>query len=605
MEYNWKFKRPNPLVTREYEAHGIPNMLGQIMINRGLGYKDYKALTEDFLQMVNDYCDNIPGIRAAANRIKRALRDEKTKIFVFSDYDTDGITSAAIFYQFCKMLSETDKRYSNNIDIYIPERNEGYGISEKWCENLVDKKQKDKDHEYLVITFDNGITRRDLCKSYLHSNNIETIITDHHEPDGEIPSGIVVDPKKDEDRFGEELCGAGISWLIVYQLYKLIVNNEDEDIEYNVIKDIEDNVVKELGKALKITLGYATVGTIGDMMPMTVFNMSLLYNGLNCLNDGDENSRSPVNALAECFNLKEITTKDIGFTLAAAINACGQMGEANTAIKMFIDKEAFDTDELAQDVCKLLNKSRDETKKAKKIIENDLAADIFKDDLFCIYIMKNIPHGIAGKLANHITDNTGKPAIVLVDTGIEELKGSGRCQNETIDMLSVLKTLETEELINYANGHQAACGVSFNKSQIEDAKYRLNELLLDKLESEEITIHPSKDLYIDATINVKDINLKNYQLINTLPYSMNFYNPNLCIKGFIVKARSSQSNVNNICYTIKDLTNNDKIDIWVWNKKAQEYFDNKPTRISLVGSLVRNFMNPKQITMDVADIKFI
>lgn len=340
-------------------------------------------------------------------------------------------------------------------------------------------------------------------------------------------------------------------------------------------------------------------------MPMTVFNMSLLYNGLNCLNDGDENSRSPVNALAECFNLKEITTKDIGFTLAAAINACGQMGEANTAIKMFIDKEAFDTDELAQDVCKLLNKSRDETKKAKKIIENDLAADIFKDDLFCIYIMKDIPHGIAGKLANHITDNTGKPAIVLVDTGIEELKGSGRCQNETIDMLSVLKTLETEELINYANGHQAACGVSFNKSQIEDVKYRLNELLLDKLESEEITIHPSKDLYIDATINVKDINLKNYQLINTLPYSMNFYNPNLCIKGFIVKARSSQSNVNNICYTIKDLTNNDKIDIWVWNKKAQEYFDNKPTRISLVGSLVRNFMNPKQITMDVADIKFI
>lgn len=594
MDYDWKFKRTNPLVAQEYESHGIPQILGQIMFNRGISYRDYQTIINDFWELVNTYCDNIPGIHAVAKRINRALLEPNTKIFVFSDYDTDGITSAGIFYEFCKTLSQELPQYYNKIDIYIPERLEGYGLNDKYCINLVERKKRETDFNYLVITFDNGITKNDQV-AYLSENGIEVIITDHHEPDGEIPLGIVVDPKKDDKRLGEELCGAGIAWLIVYQLYKTIINNnQGKKIDFT-----------NLGRSLQRCLGYATVGTVGDMMPMTLFNLSLLYNGLAYLNNIDLDNKSVIHTLSECFGLKEITTKDIGFSLSAAINACGQMGEANTAFKLFIAQNNSEQLTCAQDICSLLNKSRDETKQAKKIIEADLQKSIFKNDLFCIYIMENIPHGIAGKLANYIAENTGKPSLVLVDMGDEEIKGSGRCQNETIDMLAVLKVLEKQDIIKSANGHQAACGVSFYKNKIDQARQELNKILLLKIENNEIMVSPHRDLYIDAIISVKDINIQNYNIINSLPYSMNFYSPNLCIKGYIVKARSSSSNVNNICYTIKDLTNNNKIDIWVWNKKAQEYFDTKPNKISLVGNLVRNFMNPKQITLDVVDIKFI
>lgn len=594
MDYNWKFKRTNPLVAQEYETYGVPKILGQIMFNRGLSYQDYQTITNNFWELVNAYCDDIPGIHAVANRINRALLEPGTKIFVFSDYDADGITSAGIFFEFCKTLSEELPQYHNKIDIYTPERVEGYGLNDNYCINLVEKKKSEPDFNYLVITFDNGITKNDQV-AYLNKNGIETIITDHHEPDGKIPTGIVVDPKKDDKRLGEELCGAGIAWLIVYQLYKTVINNnQGKNLDFT-----------NLGKALQRCLGYATVGTVGDMMPMTLFNLSLLYNGLVYLNDNTCNNISVIHYLSESFGLKEITTKDIGFSLSAAINACGQMGEVNTAFKLFIAQDEDEKLNCAQDICSLLNKSRDETKQAKKIIEVDLQNNIFKDDLFCIYVMKNIPHGIAGKLANYIAENTGKPSLVLVDTEDNELKGSGRCQNETIDMLAALKLLEKEDIIKSANGHQAACGVCFYKNKIGQARQELNKILLSKIENNEITVKPHKDLYIDATIDIKDINLQNYNIINSLPYSMNFYSPNLCIKGYIVKARSSLSNVNNICYTIKDFTSNNKIDIWVWNKKAQEYFDTNPNKISLVGNLVRNFMNPKQITLDVVDIKFI
>lgn len=591
IKYKWIEKPIDLKVVSKFEKEGINKTLGIILHNRKMDVKDYKNMTEKFWEMTTYLATEITGLNAAAKLLLRTLFDSNSSIRIFADYDTDGITSSAIINDFLSTIQEINSLKSE-FQIYVPERSEGYGLSLNWCKNLIEEKQQHSENNYLVITFDNGITKNEEI-NLLRKFGIETIVTDHHEPDKTIPNGIVVDPKKDDARLGEELCGAGIAWLLVYQMYRIYLENVNNDKE------------GKLAKSLQRCLGYATIGTIGDMMPMTVYNMSLVINGLNYINNVSKNDNpSPLNNLIDCYNVKELTSKDIGFNISAAINACGQMGDVQKALKMFTEEDCLENIDYAKEVCSLCNYSRDETKKAKNKINKDLEAGFFDNHLFCIYVIENIPHGIAGKLSNHISSYTNKPTIVLVDDGTNELKGSGRCTNPTIDMLKTLKPLETKGLIQKAAGHQAACGVVFYKDKLEEAQKELDSKILEAIENMECTMVPEKNLYIDGVIGVADINLKNYKTLSMLPYSMNFYAPNFCLKGYIVSARSSQSNANNICYKIKDLITSDVIEIWVWNIKAEEYYKTNPTEISIVGNLVRNFINPNQITLDVVDLKF-
>lgn len=52
---------------------------------------------------------------------------------------------------------------------------------------------------------------------YLKSRGIDTIVTDHHEPQEKIPDCIVVDPKVARKGF-YDLCGAGVALKLVEAL---------------------------------------------------------------------------------------------------------------------------------------------------------------------------------------------------------------------------------------------------------------------------------------------------------------------------------------------------------------------------------------------------
>lgn len=62
----------------------------------------------------------------AVDRIEKAITRSE-KILVFGDYDVDGTTAVASFYQFLKKIHS-----SEHTDFYIPNRyTEGYGVSKK------------------------------------------------------------------------------------------------------------------------------------------------------------------------------------------------------------------------------------------------------------------------------------------------------------------------------------------------------------------------------------------------------------------------------------------------------------------------------------------
>ena len=102
------------------------------------------------------------------NKIIEGIKLNK-KIFIYGDYDVDGVTSTVLLMLFFREIGY------KNIDYYIPSRFEGYGLNKEALKHM-----KDNGGE-LVITVDCGISAID-CVNYANEIGLEMIITDHHEP---------------------------------------------------------------------------------------------------------------------------------------------------------------------------------------------------------------------------------------------------------------------------------------------------------------------------------------------------------------------------------------------------------------------------------------
>ena len=590
MKYQWIYKSANPLLLAEYRAHGFSDILSRVLINRNVGVNDYDIIKNGTEVKMAEYIDGIHNLKIASLLLLNELRRRRdTKVFAFCDYDADGITSAAIAKTMLEEIYGILQMPLENIQVYVPERSEGYGMNIDWCEEIISKKEENDN--CVVLTFDNGISKVKEV-SFLQRCGVKVIITDHHEPEMTIPSCMVVDPKAYAGRFGEELCGAEIAFLFFKSIINLIC--DEGDCPAAVISQALDK--------LNDMLCLAAIGCIADMMNMnSLFNLSLTSLGLEKINQG---RYQPVAELKTLFNLKEVTSKDIGFSIAAAINACGQMGRANLAFSLFTETDEFKVTEIAEEIYRMYNRNKNLTKKYKDELQSEIDDGMFKENKVCVHIVKDVPHGIAGKLAQSISNLTGKPAIVLVDDGEDALKGSGRAGDSAIDLISVLQPFVKKKHFKYANGHKAACGVAVDREYLEYIQGELDEYV-GKLEAEgKIMLPEAKPLIIDKVVTINDLNERTYKELNNLPYSMNFSHPNLMIDGEIIGMKRSKSNPNNVCYTLRDVNTGRAMDIWAWNLYPQMYNPELHKELKVVGNLNRNFMSPNNFTLDIIDMKF-
>ena len=160
----------------------------EFLINQGYNENEINLLTNKNYETLLPN-DNITNVKEAAYLISNYIEDNEASIYIFSDYDSDGINAGYIIYD---TLVKTKKALESKcfIDLYIPQRAEGYGLNMIWCKEVI----KDKSNKILVITADNGITKKDEV-AFLKAHNIEVLITDHHEPQEKyLPDTLIVDP---------------------------------------------------------------------------------------------------------------------------------------------------------------------------------------------------------------------------------------------------------------------------------------------------------------------------------------------------------------------------------------------------------------------------
>lgn len=428
-------------------------------------------------------------IRKAFQRIEDAIH-KKEQIIIYGDYDVDGITGTAIFWETLKKLGAT-------VMPYIPHRvEEGYGLSEKGIENILQQYPKTS----LIITVDNGIVANKAV-DFAFKKKIDVIITDHHVSDEEheLPQ------KAFSILHTTKLCGAGIAWLISNELFSFF-GEKQEDQTY---------------------LGFAALATIADLVPLQEANRAIVFYGLQELN---KTHRPGLVALFEKsgINKEEIDVYEVGHIIAPRLNATGRLESAMDSLRLLCTHDKKRADELAVKLNEI-NATRqkimiDSVFHAKEIVET--RSELKK---MLIVAHDSYPEGIIGLIASKLVEEYHRPTIVIAK-GEKVSKGSVR----SIQGFNIIQFLRQNShfLVN-VGGHPMAAGFTIATEKIELFQKTLEDLAHLNV-TDDLLVH---SLNIDCEIPFDLISSNLYAMLKSFkPYGMGnpqpiFLSKNVYIRG--------------------------------------------------------------------------
>lgn len=101
-------------------------------------------------------------------RLLKKHLENGSKIYLITDSDVDGFTSASIFYNY--LMEHLSDKYDFTIDVHIPEGKE-HGLK-TFYKDLLDEKQYD-----LIVVPDAGTNDVEECKA-LQKNGYDILILD-------------------------------------------------------------------------------------------------------------------------------------------------------------------------------------------------------------------------------------------------------------------------------------------------------------------------------------------------------------------------------------------------------------------------------------------
>jgi single-stranded-DNA-specific exonuclease len=458
----------------------ISPVLSQLLINRGIvDIESARTFIQSDLSLLSDPM-LLPDIEKSSKRIIDAL-SKGEKVTVYGDYDVDGISATALMVQCLETLSGLYWNQESIIDYYIPDRlEEGYGLSTGAIETI------SKTGTKVIITVDCGVNAFEEAE-FAREKGIDLIITDHHEPCGELPeagraggsSGCdsafgLINPKLATSNYPfRELSGVGVAFMLAWALGQNAPNRNSQPTGSGNKK-----VASEFKDFLMNAMGLAALGTIADVVPLKQENRILAKYGLSSL----QHSENPgIKALKEVAGLndKKIYSYHVGFCLGPRINAAGRVGNAKKGVEMLTAK----CEDTAKEIALYLeseNKRRqkiqsDMLKSARKKVLNDVD---FNSDMAIIISDDNWHQGVIGVVASRLASEFHRPVIIIAIDG-EVGHGSARSIPNFHLHNALLKCQELstdKKLLISFGGHAQAAGLRILKKDIPEFKKIFNTI---------------------------------------------------------------------------------------------------------------------------------
>jgi len=430
----------------------------------------------------------------AKKRIFEAIEKEE-KILIWGDFDCDGVTSSSILY---KALIELGAK----VITFIPDRLiHGHGLNSKELIKLISKEQVK-----LVITVDCGISNVAEV-NLLKSLKIDTIITDHHSTDTELPLALCIINPQVKNAIKEDVNVEDITSLTY---------NSGSVVAYKLaIALLEDNTNQDLKDELLLIAG---CGAVADVVPLLGENRAIVKVALDILNTKKENSHKGIYRLLSKNTQKEITSFDIAFILAPRINAVGRLANAKLSFEFLTTNDNAKIDMIIQQLDNYnkirQSKCQETSEEISQYLKNNSSE---KNNDAIILINENWHIGIIGIVAAKIVEEYNKPCFLMT---IDE-NNNARCSvrsNDSIDVYQVLK--ENENLFLGFGGHKLAGGCSFNLDETTFEKVK--EALLKTIKETKNQEQQANILYADIELDANDVELDILDTINQLePFGQN------------------------------------------------------------------------------------
>jgi single-stranded-DNA-specific exonuclease len=467
-------------------ALGVPPVVARLLAQRGFDSPEEadKFLRPSIAHLHDPY--RLAGLREAAQRLREAVA-RRESIVVHGDYDVDGMTATVLLRRALELMG-------GRVSHFVPERaKDGYGIQATTIERL------HAEGASVIVSVDCGIRATEAARR-ARELGVDLIITDHHEPDAELPPAFaVINPKRRDCTYPDKmLAGAGVALKLAQALLA------------------DDPRVDEL---LPHFVKIAAIGTLADVVPLIGENRVIASCGLAGLSVGPHGAG--IEALLDGSGLlgRTLDSFHVSFMLAPRLNAAGRMSSPELALELLLLRGRDEAVRArARDLARQLgdeNVRRQEHEaamfaEARRIVEGD--PHVGGQNLL-IVVGEGWHRGVVGIVASKLVEAYGKPAIVLsVEDGIA--RGSGR----TIPAFDLLACLESApDVFEQFGGHKMAAGLTLEASRIDEMRRRLTAYANERLSPEDFVPR----LRIDARLGLPDITGEVVQALSKMgPFGM-------------------------------------------------------------------------------------
>ncbi|MGI8672227.1 MAG: single-stranded-DNA-specific exonuclease RecJ, partial [Luteitalea sp.] len=339
---------------------------------------------------------------------------------------------------------------------FIPERlRDGYGLQTPAVERL------HADGVRVIVSVDCGIRSAEAARR-ARELGVDLIITDHHEPEADLPPALaVINPKRRDCPYPDKhLAGVGVAFKVVQALCQRFGKD----------------------KWLPAFLKLAAIGTVADVVPLIGENRIIAKLGLERLSHGPHTVG--LRTLLDSAGLanKTIDGFHVAFVIAPRINAAGRMSTPDLATRLLLasdESQLEDARGLAEQLgAENTRRQAHEAEivaEARKVVETDIQIGAQN----VLVVSGQAWHrGVIGIVASKLVDAFYKPSIVL---SIEDGLAHGSCRSiSAFDMLGALDTCA--DLFHKYGGHKQAAGLTMDAARVPEFRERINAHALARLE---------------------------------------------------------------------------------------------------------------------------
>jgi len=415
-------------VEKILSKHNLSREVTKLLLSREIEEDKVVEFLNSNLEELEDPFD-FEKMDEVVEKVIRA-RKNNSKVFIFGDYDVDGIT-ASVYLTIALRLIGIDTAY------YIPNRlDEGYGLNRQAIDYV------DKRNGKLIITVDTGINSIEDVE-YARSLGIEVIITDHHKIIKDKKNELlIINPKLSENYKFKYLSGAGVAFKVACGVYK------------ELKKDL-----KPLYEYLDIVM----IGTLADVMPLKSENRIIVKNGLEALKN------TKIKGLKVLLNYlklspKEMSTTDISFFVSPLLNALGRIGRSRTGADFFLENDDAKLYSIIEDMKDSNNKRR----QFEREIFDEIVQEVDKKEKLKYIFMKSKEwhHGVIGVVASRLAVRYNVPVILI---SLHNNLGKASCRSVVgINIFDILNE-NSDKLVRFG-GHDYAAGFIIEENRLEEVE---------------------------------------------------------------------------------------------------------------------------------------